>query len=77
MRAGASEAETVRVRARRSALVLSCCLIHLDLQLRVDVASIYGGDISASILNHTAAVTELLPMPPSEGDGEGLPSEGE
>ena len=38
---------------------------------------IFGGDISASILNHTAAVTELLPMPPSEGDGEGLSSEGE
>ena len=56
---------------------LALLLDHLDLQLRIDVASIYGGDISASILNHTAAVTELLPMPPSEGDGEGLPSEGE
>ena len=50
------------------------------MQLRVDlqlVTSICGNGIPASLLNHTAAVTELLPMPPSEGDGEGLPSEGE
>ena len=41
-------------------------LEHLDLQLHVDVTSICGDGIPASILNHTAAVTELLPMPPSE-----------
>ena len=50
---------------------------HLDLQLHVDVMSIFGGGIPASILNHTAAVTELLPMPPSEADGESLSSQGE
>ena len=80
MRAGASEAETVRVRSRRSALVLSCCLIistcSCVLTSRI-VAGISGGDIFASILNPTAAVTELLPMPPSEADGEGLSSQGE
>ena len=77
MRAGASEAETVCVRARRSALVLRCCLIISTCSCVFDVASIFGGNISTSILNHTAAVTELLPMPLSEGDGEGLSSEGE
>jgi len=32
---------------------------------------------TGALLNHTAAVTELLPMPPFEADGEGLSSEGE
>ena len=52
-------------------------LEHLGLQLRVDVTSICGVGIPASILNHTAAVTELLPMPPSEAGGESLSSQGE
>ena len=75
MRAGASEAETVCARARRSALVLRCCWIISTCS--VLTTSICGDGIPASILNHIAAVTELLPMPPSEADGEGLSSQGE
>jgi hypothetical protein len=74
---GEQRSRRLKERRLKERVGLALLLEHLDLQLHVHVTSIFGGGIPASILNHTAAVTELLPMPPSEGNCEGLSSEGD